>query len=78
MVSVAAIITGGFAVVVGLALAILGWAAIEGGRGGYGYGPFPMIPVPRDNTLIGVGVVMVLVGATLVWAGLSVAGVWYA
>lgn len=75
MVGAAAIVAGGFTTLVGLAIGILGWAAVEAGRGGYGHGPFPMLPVPRDNFLIGAGLLMVAIGSGLMVAGLNVLGV---
>lgn len=58
--------------VLGLVLVVAGLAAIEAGKGGYGHGPFPMVPVPRDNVLIGLGLVALLVGLTLLWAAQEV------
>lgn len=50
---------------VGVLLAALGVTAIEAGKGGYGYGPVPMVPVPRDNGLIAIGLVLAAVGGLL-------------
>lgn len=59
---------------IGLALLVLGWAFVEAGKGGYGHGPIPMLPVPRDNGLIALGIVSYVLGLLLLLAAWVVVG----
>lgn len=65
------------AAIVGVALAVCGVVVFEAGKGGYGMGPFPMIPVPRDNGLMAVGLALFVLGWLIVIAALD-AGGWFA
>jgi len=68
-VSFAAIISGVLVFTSGVFTGVLGMGMVSAGRGGYGHGPFPMVPIPRDNGMILLGVVAMVIGATLVFSG---------
>lgn len=71
----ATLLTGVLTPVLGVGLAFLGIAAAEAGRGGYGIGPFPMLKVSTDWTLVGIGVALLVIGSILAGAGLTTLGV---
>lgn len=72
--TLAELLVGGVTVIIAIVLIILGFAAVEAGKGGYGHGPFPMVPVPRDNLLLGGGIFLVILGAVLLMAAFEVVG----
>ena len=71
----ATLLTGGTTTVIGLGLAFLGLIVVEAGKGGYGTGPLPMLKVPTDWTLVGIGVALLAAGSVLAGAGLMALGV---
>lgn len=70
--SLAATVAGFASLLIGTFLVLVGFFAIEAGKGGYGYGPFPFLKVPKDWDLIAIGAVAILIGMALGWAGWEV------
>jgi hypothetical protein len=68
-VSLAVTISGVLVFTFGVFTGILGMETVSAGRGGYGHGPFPMVPTSRDDGMILLGVVAMVIGATLVFSG---------
>lgn len=68
----AELILAGFGAIAGLGLLLVGLAGVSAGKGGYGHGPFPMVPVPRDNGLIVIGLTLAVVGWILLAAAIEV------
>lgn len=68
----ATLVVAGFAGLAGLAIAFLGFACIDAGRGGYGHGPFPFLKQRTDWGLLAVGTVLVVVGSILFSAATEV------
>jgi len=73
--SVTTLLFSGVATLVGTALALLGWIEIDAGRGGYGYGPVPMIFQPTEWGLVAVGAALVVAASAISGAGLATLGV---
>ena len=67
-------VTAFVSILIGAIVAFLGLAAIEAGYGGYGHGSVPMVPVPRDNGLIAIGIAMFIIGVALITAALETIG----
>lgn len=71
---IAEFVVAGVTGVIAIVFIIVGFAAVEAGKGGYGHGPFPMVPVPRDNLLLGGGIVLMIIGAILLASAFEVVG----
>ena len=69
---VAELLTGGVTLILGVGLVVLGFGAIEAGKGGYGRGPIPFLKVPRDNLLLAGGIFLYMIGTILVFAAIEV------
>ena len=67
--SFAVIISGVLVFSIGAFTGVLGMETVSAGRGGYGHGPLPMVPTPRDDGLILLGVVAMVIGAGLIVSG---------
>lgn len=59
---------------VGLVLFVLGVVVADAGRGGYGHGPLPFVKLRVMWELVGLGAVLMVLGALAMLAGVSVVG----